>query len=1067
MKPETAGDKQTAVDTLIESGWAVVLVLLILFLFKEALVALVQQVTETVTAWIYRTAAGSILLRRAALRRYRQALLENTRHVQIPFRQDPLDVTDVFVPLRATSDAREVPLDATTTLETFGSCVVVGPPGAGKSMLLRHVTYNFAANGLERSRGSPIPVFVELYRLGNRETTLKDELIEALGRNNFPRAERFIDRTLESGRLLLLLDGLDELSSSMRSQVVEEIQQLLERHRRCKAVVTCRSALYSGQLGSAIPRVVELVEFSDSDIEAFLIPWEPDMPEETSTPQIVEALRDNPKIMSLARNPLLLTIIAHLYSRTDAYVLPHSRAAFFAEAAEILLKQWHQRSNTFDEGVKRQVLDHLALQTQETTLPRETDRRSIKTELAIESAKEILPRLGEDATSAKAVLSEIVERSGLLIVVDGGRRYQFSHLNFQEFFAAEALRDDETGLLAAFYNDPDGWREVVKLWCGLVQDCTRCVKKLLTYDPVLALEAVSDAGNVDPDLAETVVTQHIGNLGSADADAAVERALGLMAASGRGRARQVFDRLVETLLTARGEQPALLDAMSRLQHEVEEAEDDGRIDLGRARHAEVERAAAAARKRELGAARALAASYLSRAAEVLVECYIDDDDDVNPIHDLGDVGIPALLAATRKGKLVAVDKLAGIGTAQSTRTLCALVWEKPLPLARAAAWHVSEMFVRDDLAATLAQATASSLNSRSENEWVWQPFSAEQPALGSLAGRIAYLLSRPPARTVPDRAFNVDVRIALPVATVALDVVPTLERLEPSRRLSHALQLAPRYESPLAVRRRIRRRWKQTGSPSVGMVRCLEALARERVHATKQGDIVEAFVEQLRPVAPMWTYLIENMPRHASFTALQALAQSRVDLLRSPNKKDWATFRDPPRPDRVQRMLITVTILALAVGGVAGIVGAAQFFVHGVGGSNLVLILRMLAVVLVLVGAYSAISAVLPEIRGWIVSRGRTIAIPPRTPIEQEAADALARMLPLVLAIFAGYALAHSTSTETGVIVATLYALSVGTLLLLIRQRERTRRNPLLGLTRLFDPGTAPRGTEPQPPIPA
>ena len=91
--------------------------------------------------------------------------------------------------------------------------------------------------------------------------------------------------------------------------------------------------------------------------------------------------------------------------------------------------------------------------------------------------KQVLPKVDLDPSKdAKPLLDEIVKRSGLLLAIDGGERYQFAHLTLQEFFAAEALVNDEQGLLARFRDDPDGWREVVKLWCGLGIDCTALVR---------------------------------------------------------------------------------------------------------------------------------------------------------------------------------------------------------------------------------------------------------------------------------------------------------------------------------------------------------------------------------------------------------------------------------------------------------------------------------------------------------------------------------------------------------------------------------------------------------------
>ena len=47
-----------------------------------------------------------------------------------------------------------------------------------------------------------------------------------------------------------------------------------------------------------------LVDFADYQINAFLEPWRPFMPPERSVENLLENLRDRPRIMQLARNPL-------------------------------------------------------------------------------------------------------------------------------------------------------------------------------------------------------------------------------------------------------------------------------------------------------------------------------------------------------------------------------------------------------------------------------------------------------------------------------------------------------------------------------------------------------------------------------------------------------------------------------------------------------------------------------------------------------------------------------------------------------------------------------------------
>src|SRR6185436_10058876 len=92
-------------------------------------------------------------------------------------------------------------------------------------------------------------------------------------------------------------------------------------------------------------------------------PWQRHMPVGKSVEQLLQTLRDRPPIMLLARNPLLLAIIAFLYTDTE-FILPHSRAEFYDQAADALLRKWKGTHNTYKPAQKRLVLEQLALVNQ-------------------------------------------------------------------------------------------------------------------------------------------------------------------------------------------------------------------------------------------------------------------------------------------------------------------------------------------------------------------------------------------------------------------------------------------------------------------------------------------------------------------------------------------------------------------------------------------------------------------------------------------------------------------------------------------------------------------------------
>jgi len=451
-------------------GWAAAVFFAVLAIFGNALKGILKDAVNKLKENLYTKFAGSRLMRRKALRRYREALIERYGEVDIAFRPGkPLAMTDLFVPLKVSDRPDSEQIDADQALHLHRRLMIKGDPGSGKSMLLRHLAFAFANDDLFLE-DDPIPVLLELHRLSENDKPIVDHLADVFKRNDFPNAGTFVEQALGRGGLLLLFDGLDEVASTRRGDVVKKIRDFLDTHGKCRALITCRTAVYHGDFDADVDASLQMVEFSDQQITRFLGAWAPQMPAHKSIDQLMGTLRDRPRIMGLARNPLLLTIVAYLYTDTPEE-LPRSRAGFYELATNILIGQWHKDHNRYE--ARDTVLRRLARFNQETETVQDQDRRSIAFQNVLKEVKDVLPDLNlNPEIDTTEIIDEIVERSGLLLAIDAGERYQFAHLTLQEFFVASALRDAPENLLQFYQMDPDGWREPVKLWCGLSNDST-------------------------------------------------------------------------------------------------------------------------------------------------------------------------------------------------------------------------------------------------------------------------------------------------------------------------------------------------------------------------------------------------------------------------------------------------------------------------------------------------------------------------------------------------------------------------------------------------------------------
>jgi len=733
--------------------------------------------------FLYARLAGNALLRRTALAKYTRALYLRHRRFAVSFQVDDdlrLPMEQVYVPLRS-ARTEGAPGELAANLRDEPHSVVLGVPGAGKTMLLRHEALMWARQRI-RVRGGEdradrmartgqralrvnlrnrrdIPVLLELHRLNKEpELGLEQHIVRHFERHEFPRADKWVARALERGELALYFDGLDEVTTELRPRAVDQIKDFIATYPDCRTVVTCRVAVYDGWFADDVGQTLRVRDFDEHLIRRFLNgwPWRVGTAEDT-VDQVLGALRDTPQIMALARNPLLLTMIAYLYDFVYAgteHVLPHTRAEFYKEVIDSLLID-RRRQPKFSLPLKKAVLQQLALAAQD--IPSGThDRLALPESEVLRTTRRVLQQQGRDPAVAEDVLKEIVERSGLLLAVDNGERYQFAHLTLQEYLAAVALAADPAGLLRRYEGDPAAWREAVRLWCGVEpRDSTEVVQAVFGRDRVLAFQCLADAGTVDDRLAEQVLEHFTSRLRRGDADEQVIAAFGLVAGDRRQHGMRVFNFLTETLRSNPAEPVAAPE---------------------RRPHADA-------------AARALAATNLPMAAATLASTAQPVNPAWRALPLMGDLAVP-LFAYKAAEYPEAVRQLWSIRTPKAALALNHLLWHDRSPeTLLMCAFHLGELITVPEIAAELRTAQVRPEEAQ-YLDWVWRPF-AQGPddALAKIAGRIAAIINGAEATAfagLPDLPPP-DPRIT--AALVVIDDSP-LPSVEPFSRAGDAPEAA-------------------------------------------------------------------------------------------------------------------------------------------------------------------------------------------------------------------------------------------------------------------------------------
>jgi hypothetical protein len=351
--------------------------------------------------------------------------------------------------------------------------MVLGAPGAGKSTFLRKI-------GLEALKGKQkdyshrcIPVLIELKRFTSDDLDVESFIVEEFQTCGFPDAKRFTSKALNQGRLLILLDGLDEIPTANVNRAIDKIQDFVDRYSTNRYIASCRIAAYRSSFRRFTD--VAMADFDDEQIQQFIHNWfqsEADRQIQTAE-KCWEVLQkpENKGAKELAHTPLLLTFLCLVYDRAQTF--PSNRSLLYRKALRILLEEWAAEKRI----LRDEIYEGLSTELEEILLSEiayqgfEADRLFFPQREIVENIKTFLAgNLNAPVhLNGESVLQAIVVQQGIL-VERAEDTYSFSHLTLQEYLTAQYIDDHRRiePLVQAHLTDKR-WREIFLLVAGLMR----------------------------------------------------------------------------------------------------------------------------------------------------------------------------------------------------------------------------------------------------------------------------------------------------------------------------------------------------------------------------------------------------------------------------------------------------------------------------------------------------------------------------------------------------------------------------------------------------------------------
>lgn len=221
------------------------------------------------------------------------AVLKHREYEDYQFPENSLDIHQLFKDMQS-------------------ELLILGAPGSGKTILLLQLAEKLIAEASQDDK-LPIPVLFNLSSWAAKRQSLRDWLIDELN-IKYQIPKKVAKRWIEHEKLLLLLDGLDEVVEEHRAECLDAINAFREGYRSVDMAICSRIAEYEGLTHKLdLQGAITLQPLSDEQVADYLA--------DDAYATLRETMAKDETLQDIAEVPFLLNTMAYVYDNANSTAL--------------------------------------------------------------------------------------------------------------------------------------------------------------------------------------------------------------------------------------------------------------------------------------------------------------------------------------------------------------------------------------------------------------------------------------------------------------------------------------------------------------------------------------------------------------------------------------------------------------------------------------------------------------------------------------------------------------------------------------------------------------------------